>query len=237
MENNSYYVVSGWMVNQLKLKGNELHIFAIIYGFSKDGNGVYHGGNKYLSETIGATKNTIIKALKSLEEKQYIIKTEKEISNVKFNEFSQNERVVQKMVQGGAETGITGGAEITPNNKLLYNKDNNKEDICDLFGKPPVKKQKKEAEQMFLNSPSFEISIFKEKLKELNAAGVNLEYYHGRVLDWSDSNTKKKRTARGWIATARTFMANDKEKGKLKMIETEAQFIKKGNDEKAFLNI
>ena len=54
MRDTGYYVVQGWMVNRLKLKGNNLHVFAVIYGFSKDGKSVYNGGNKYLCDTVGA---------------------------------------------------------------------------------------------------------------------------------------------------------------------------------------
>ena len=32
----NYYSVQGWMVKDLNLKGNELAVFAIIYGFSQD---------------------------------------------------------------------------------------------------------------------------------------------------------------------------------------------------------
>ena len=34
---DNYYQVSGWMLNRLHLKGTELQIYAIIYGFSQDG--------------------------------------------------------------------------------------------------------------------------------------------------------------------------------------------------------
>lgn len=33
---NSYYSIQYWMINELGLKGLELSIYAIIYGFSRD---------------------------------------------------------------------------------------------------------------------------------------------------------------------------------------------------------
>lgn len=30
----NFYVVQGWMISELKLKGNELNVYAIIFGFS-----------------------------------------------------------------------------------------------------------------------------------------------------------------------------------------------------------
>lgn len=43
MKDTSYFVVQGWMCNQLGLKGNDLLIFAIIYGFSRDGSSQFNG--------------------------------------------------------------------------------------------------------------------------------------------------------------------------------------------------
>ena len=34
MKNDSYYIIYGWMLNELKLKSNELCIFAVIYAIS-----------------------------------------------------------------------------------------------------------------------------------------------------------------------------------------------------------
>lgn len=35
VKNENYLVIQGWMITELKLKGNELLIYAIIYGFSR----------------------------------------------------------------------------------------------------------------------------------------------------------------------------------------------------------
>lgn len=88
----------------------------------------------------------------------------------------------------------------------------------DLFGKKP----KANSKILFKNSAYFEMSIFKTKLKELDAVGVDLEFYHRQINNWSESKTVK-RTANGWIATARTFMEKDKQAGKLQMVKTEEE--------------
>ena len=36
VKNENYLVIQGWMITELKLKGNELLIYAIIYGFSQN---------------------------------------------------------------------------------------------------------------------------------------------------------------------------------------------------------
>jgi len=50
MNNKDYIVIQGWMINELKLSGNDLLTYSLIYGFSKDGQSEYTGSIKYLCE-------------------------------------------------------------------------------------------------------------------------------------------------------------------------------------------
>ena len=128
IKDESYFQISGWMRNRLNLKGIELEIYAIIYGFSQDGESEFSGSLQYLCDFTGTTKPTIIKALKELVEKEYIFKHEIEINNVKFNKYKVNLQVVKKFYWGSKEIlpdvvkDFNGGSkELLPNNK-----DNNK---------------------------------------------------------------------------------------------------------------
>ena len=87
MKNENYFVVHGWMRNKLNLKGKELLIYAIIYGFSQVRGTRYTGSLKYLADCIGMSRDTVIRTLKKLEEKNLIIKTKTEINNVIFNNY------------------------------------------------------------------------------------------------------------------------------------------------------
>ena len=78
------------MITRLKLKGNELLVFALIHGFSQDGESRFKGSLRYLIEWTGLDKTTVIKILKSLVEKQYINKFEYEKNKVRFCEYSTN---------------------------------------------------------------------------------------------------------------------------------------------------
>lgn len=73
---DSYIVIQSWMVEELKLKGNELIVFAVIHGFSQDGEHWYRGTRAHLAEWCGATKGTVSNALRSLEEKGFIERRE-----------------------------------------------------------------------------------------------------------------------------------------------------------------
>ena len=137
MNDDNYYQISGWMINKLKLKGIELNIYAIIYGFSQDGESEFKGSLKYLSEFTGGTsKPTLIKALKDLTEKQLIIRREEIINKVKFNRYRANLPLLKEFDGGGKETLQGGGKETLPNNKLLDNESDN--DIKEKISKKEI---------------------------------------------------------------------------------------------------
>lgn len=81
IKNDNFVQISGWMINELNLKGNELFIYSIIHGFSQDGKSDYHGGLSYLAEWTNSTKQGVIKNLKSLTEKGLIVKTDEKLAN------------------------------------------------------------------------------------------------------------------------------------------------------------
>ena len=130
INDDNYYQVSGWMLNRLQLKGTALDVFAIIYGFSQDGESFYTGSIQYLSDFTNTSKPTIIKALKELVEKGVVIKIENEMNGVKFCKYKANLPVVKNFDGGSKETlppskeTLPGGSKETlPNNKDLNNKD------------------------------------------------------------------------------------------------------------------
>lgn len=117
LKDNNYYQISGWMINRLGLKGVELQIFAIIYGFSQDGESEFSGSLSYLEDWVGASRPTVIKALKELVLREYIIKEPLTMNNVTFNRYRVNMEVVENLT-GSKET-LQGSKE------TLHNMDSN----------------------------------------------------------------------------------------------------------------
>lgn len=74
MNNNNFIVVQGWMINELNLKGNDLLIYAIIYGFSQTENQYFTGSLQYLADWTNSSKQGVQKNLKSLIDKGLICK-------------------------------------------------------------------------------------------------------------------------------------------------------------------
>lgn len=87
VRDESYITILGWMVTRLNLKGNELLVYAMIYGFSQTENQNFTGSLNYFASWTNSTKRGIIKTLQALEEKKLIEKIEKYVNSVKFCEY------------------------------------------------------------------------------------------------------------------------------------------------------
>ena len=75
INNDSFILLRGWMIEELDLKGNELIVYAVIYGFNRDGH-AYQGSRQYLARWTNSTVQGVQKNLNSLVEKKLIIKKE-----------------------------------------------------------------------------------------------------------------------------------------------------------------
>lgn len=87
VRDGNYVVIQSFMVNELQLKGTELLVYAIIYGFSQDSDNKFTGGLQYICDWTSCTKQGIIKILKSLIDRQLIAKNEVYQNNIKFVEY------------------------------------------------------------------------------------------------------------------------------------------------------
>lgn len=123
IKNENYIVIQGFMLNELKLKGNELIIYAIIYGFSQTEDTKFTGSLKYLADCTGTSKQTVISCLKSLVDKGLVIKEVEEKNGVKFNTYLTPSK---NFLIGGVKIFKWGSQKILPNNidnNIINNKD------------------------------------------------------------------------------------------------------------------
>lgn len=138
VKRENYITIQGFMLTDLKLKGNELLIYACIYGFSQTENQVFNGGLQYLADWVNSTKQSVIKCLKSLEEKGYIIKKEKYINGVKSCEYYTTElNTLLNKVEYPIKQSLTGGIKQSLTNNIELDKllDNIKEIVGYLNAK------------------------------------------------------------------------------------------------------
>lgn len=132
----NHTVIHGWMITDLDLKGSELIIYAVIYGFTQNtDNQLYTGSLTYLADWANVSNVSAIRALTSLCEKGLIDKFEEYRNGVKFcnyraTNFSGSKETlggIKKLNGGGKETLPGGGKETLPHNKDKDNKEQNKD--------------------------------------------------------------------------------------------------------------
>ena len=128
VKDENYIHIPGWAVTRLGLKGNELLVYSIIYGFSQDGETRFTGSLQYLADWTNSTKQGCIKCLKELVKNGHIKKYEKIVNGVKFCEYQgvKPRFMVLNKVDRGIKQSLTGGIKQSlPNNIDIDNIDNN----------------------------------------------------------------------------------------------------------------
>lgn len=132
VKENSYISIQAFMVNELHLKGNELLVYAIIWGFSQDGESEFTGSLQYLADWTSSTKQGVMKALQSLCEKQLILKNVEYKNNIRFCTYKSVvcNKVEQGMQQSlmGYTTEFNGGIKQSLPNNINNNINNKLED-------------------------------------------------------------------------------------------------------------
>lgn len=129
----NYILVCGWMVTELGLKGNELLLYAMIYGFTQDNETEFSGSLTYMQEWLGVgSRHTVLDALERLIAKGYIKKRTAIEKGIKRSYYVAAPRGSAETAPGSAETApgwckkCTGGsAKTAPNNiednLVIYN--------------------------------------------------------------------------------------------------------------------
>jgi hypothetical protein len=131
----NYLTVQGWMVGELKLKGNDLLVYALIYGFTQDNESKFTGSLNYICNWLNCSRPTASKALNNLVEKGLITKIVTIKNNVTFNSYVNSLHVIKKLYGGSKET-LQGGSKETLHNTNNFNINNNKH-ICGVET-PPI---------------------------------------------------------------------------------------------------
>ncbi len=78
LNQKNYIAIADWMVTDHDLNTRELLTYAIIYGFSQDGESCFSGSLSYLADWLNVSRrDNVLRYLKSLEEKGLISKEKK----------------------------------------------------------------------------------------------------------------------------------------------------------------
>lgn len=122
MENRGYTIIQDWMLD-LPLSYTEIAIYAIIYGFSQDGESSFRGSLGYLATKCKSSRDTARRALRKMEELGYIERIVIPVNGVEFNTYKVCKGGID--LQGGIANCKGEGSKLQPNNK-----DNNIDISC-----------------------------------------------------------------------------------------------------------
>lgn len=106
VKDGTYVNIQSFMVNELHLSGNALIIYAVIYGFSQDGDSWFTGSRSYLAAWCQASKSTVSRNLETLCADGLIERRERTESGVLLVDYrvvrgTQNEQGCTQNEQGG----------------------------------------------------------------------------------------------------------------------------------------
>ena len=136
---NNYITIQGWMVSDLNLKGNELILYALIYGFSQDEESKFSGSLTYMMNWLNCSKQSVLNILNSLIDKNLITKTKSEDNQKCFykvvKNFDQSKNLTSQKIRQDQSKNLTRvvknfdqtSQKIRPNN-IIYNNINNTND-------------------------------------------------------------------------------------------------------------
>lgn len=116
VNSNSYLSIQAFMVNELHLSGNELIVYAVIFGFTQDGESWFTGSRSYLAAWCQTSEKSVTNNLSKLLEKGLIEKRQRSEHGCTFNDY----RVVQasmgwkKVPSTGEESSLGWGEESSP---------------------------------------------------------------------------------------------------------------------------
>lgn len=120
---DKYITIQGWMLTDLKLRGNELLVYAIIYGFSQDDESWFTGSRQYLADWCGCTVRSIQTILNNLVDKKLIIKSEQTHNGIKYCSYAADFTGGENFSRGDENFSHN---NIVNNNSNTLSKDNDK---------------------------------------------------------------------------------------------------------------
>lgn len=130
LQSDNFIVIQGWMVTDLGLKGNDLMVYAIIYGFSHTEDNYFTGSLQYLADWLHVERRNVTRNLKRLVDQNLLLKEEQYINGVKYCRYkairptgcTQNENSV--LTEGCSQNENT-ILKMSTNNIDIYTNTNN----------------------------------------------------------------------------------------------------------------
>ena len=243
MKENNYITIPAFLRTRLDLKGSELIITALIYGYSQDGNSWFMGKTEYIAEWAGIADKNVLRSLKSLTEKGILEKKEMFVNNKAkrcYYRFNFECAELQNDTVAGCQNGTVAGCQNstvglqngtvaglqngTVNNNNIYNNIyNNNIKPENEFSGSFDESQQSNTPQKLRGTTEHRKCLFANsrfaKFDDFERCFDKPEFEQIDILYYyhsvADWSASKGRMQKDWIAQTRNFIRGDKEKGKL----------------------
>lgn len=179
VKEGTYVHIEAFMINDLHLKGNELLVYAIIYGFSMDGKSRFSGSLQYLADWTNSSKRGVLKVLQKLVSKGLIEKTDVVRHNVKYCLYSiKPEGGEQSSLGYGTE--FTGGGEQSSPNTII----NTIDDTIERQTATDVATEKPSPEKVFEYYHEKKLAVSPQRFWKYNNNRKWRDKNGKRIKDW-----------------------------------------------------
>ena len=210
--------IHGWMISRLGLSGTDLLVYAIIYGFSQDGESVFYGSRSYLTEWTKTSLSSVKRSLKTLLVMGLIEQVYHSVDNrdVHYRAFAYprvNLNLARvNLNQASVQNEPTLGSERTnPRVKMTqaYNDDNKADNIADNIAD---KREKIVVCDDTTSKTKFQKPSIEEVKAYVKEKGFNMD--PEKFFDHYESNGWKvgKNPMKDWKAAVRNWEKGDNER-------------------------
>lgn len=174
----------------LGLTGNDLLVFALIFGFSQKGQGCFFGSVAYICETCGISRASAFRVLNDLVKKGFITKLETIVNGVKSVSYRVDEESLKMRLGVSKRDG--GGLKMRPNNiddiNINIERDKKREET---FKKPSVEEIAEYCRKRGNDIDPEEFFAFYES-KGWFVGKSKMKKWESAVITWEKSRAKRK---------------------------------------------
>ena len=100
MKDTDFIIKQGWMVSKLGLTGIDLELYALVYGYTKDGDSWYETNIANMMDWLQLADRTVQKHLKALVEAQYILRRQTGLGRSAKLLLQVNQEILDKIEKG-----------------------------------------------------------------------------------------------------------------------------------------
>lgn len=206
IKSENYITIQGFMRTELGLTGNDLLVYAIIYGSSQDGDSRFSGSLQYLADWCGATKQGIQKNLKNLLDRGLIKKETRLVNGINLVAYYTTELHTIQL-------------SCINNTNISSNNTNKQQELFNTNNKEVLEVRKKDRVQWFVDNYN-SICVSLPKCVRLTAkrsksiSNILKKFTDEEILEvfkkLEESDFCTNRSGKGWKADIDFILREDK---------------------------